>query len=180
MDKIPANTPFVVKTSKKLIGTTQEVTKKQAITTGVVDFGSQLVKAPTAAQMAGADAGNGCLFIPVYKTKAIDNTMPLLRFLMGDRDKWNYVKNEGTIWNVVPFAAYIDVEGAGENAREMIFTFQEADGSTTAIKAIDMDAADSVKGFKAEGWYTLNGVKLQGAPTEKGVYINNGKKVVIK
>ena len=180
MDKIPANTPFVVKTSKKLIGTAQEVTNKQAITTGVVDFGSQLVKAPTAAQMAGADAGNGCLFIPVYKTKAIDNTMPLLRFLMGDRDKWNYVKNEGTIWNVVPFAAYIDVEGAGENAREMIFTFQEADGSTTAIKAIDMDAADSVKGFKAEGWYTLNGVKLQGAPTEKGVYINNGKKVVIK
>ena len=180
MDKIPANTPFVVKTSKKLIGTAQEVTNKQAITTGVVDFGSQLVKAPTAAQMAGADAGNGCLFIPVYKTKAIDNTMPLLRFLMGDRDKWNYVKNEGTIWNVVPFAAYIDVEGAGENAREMIFTFQEADGSTTAIKAIDMDAADSVKGFKAEGWYTLNGVKLQGAPTEKGVYINHGKKVVIK
>ena len=31
-----------------------------------------------------------------------------------------------------------------------------------------------------DGWYTLNGIRLQGAPTEKGVYINNGKKIVIK
>ena len=31
-----------------------------------------------------------------------------------------------------------------------------------------------------DGWYTLNGVKLQGVPTEKGIYIRNGKKMVIK
>jgi hypothetical protein len=29
-------------------------------------------------------------------------------------------------------------------------------------------------------WYDLNGRKLQGRPTKKGVYINNGRKVVIK
>ena len=32
----------------------------------------------------------------------------------------------------------------------------------------------------AGAWYTVNGVKLNGKPTTKGMYINNGKKVVIK
>ena len=32
----------------------------------------------------------------------------------------------------------------------------------------------------ATGWYTLNGVKLDSKPTAKGVYINNGRKVVVK
>ena len=31
-----------------------------------------------------------------------------------------------------------------------------------------------------EGWYTVDGMKLDAAPTQKGVYINNGKKVVVK
>ena len=29
-------------------------------------------------------------------------------------------------------------------------------------------------------WYTLDGVRLDKAPTRKGLYINNGRKVVIK
>ena len=36
--------------------------------------------------------------------------------------------------------------------------------------------------FKGEGsgyWYTLDGRKLQGKPTKKGIYINNGRKVII-
>ena len=31
-----------------------------------------------------------------------------------------------------------------------------------------------------EGWYTLQGIKLQGKPQQHGVYIYNGKKQVIK
>ena len=31
-----------------------------------------------------------------------------------------------------------------------------------------------------DGWYTIDGRKLQGKPTQKGVYIMNGRKVVIK
>ena len=31
-----------------------------------------------------------------------------------------------------------------------------------------------------DGWYTINGVKLNGKPTEKGIYIVNGRKVVVK
>ena len=180
MGTIPANTPFTIKTAKKLIKEDGDAAGTYVSETGIIDFGKQLVKAPTAEQIAGADAGNGCLFVPAYQTKTIDYTMPDLLFLMGVQNKWNHVTNSTTKWNVVPFAAYMDLTNAGVSASEMIFTFQEADGSTTAIKAVDMDFAGSEKSYNVDGWYTLNGVKLQGAPTEKGVYINNGKKVVIK
>ena len=52
----------------------------------------------------------------------------------------------------------------------------EPDGTTTVINAVTAESMN----VQAEGWYTLNGVKLQGVPTQKGIYINNGKKVVIK
>ena len=29
-------------------------------------------------------------------------------------------------------------------------------------------------------WYTLDGVKLDRMPIKKGIYINNGRKVIIK
>jgi len=33
---------------------------------------------------------------------------------------------------------------------------------------------------KADAWYTIDGVKLDGKPTKKGLYIKNGKKVAVK
>ena len=32
----------------------------------------------------------------------------------------------------------------------------------------------------SEGWYTVSGIKLGSKPTQQGVYIHNGNKVVIK
>ena len=52
------------------------------------------------------------------------------------------------------------------------YTFQYSD--PTAIHALT--SADTTNGT----WYTLSGQKLDGEPTEKGVYIKDGKKVVIK
>ena len=45
---------------------------------------------------------------------------------------------------------------------------------TTGIEAIDNGQ------LTIDNWYDLNGRKLDGKPTRKGVYIQNGKKVVIK
>ena len=36
------------------------------------------------------------------------------------------------------------------------------------------------EGSQADAWYTLDGRKLNGKPTTKGLYIHNGKKVIIK
>ena len=34
--------------------------------------------------------------------------------------------------------------------------------------------------FDSEAWYTLDGKRLNAKPNTKGIYVNNGKKVVIK
>ena len=51
------------------------------------------------------------------------------------------------------------------------FVFE--DETTGITKITETKEADSE-------WYTLSGVKLHAKPTQKGIYINNGKKVVFK
>ena len=48
------------------------------------------------------------------------------------------------------------------------------------LDAIETIAVSNGVRLETNGWYTLYGVKLAGAPTEKGVYIYNNKKVLIK
>ena len=51
-----------------------------------------------------------------------------------------------------------------------------ASGETTSIGEIDTKTGE----ISLDGWYTMDGVKLSGKPSSKGMYINNGKKVIIK
>ena len=53
-----------------------------------------------------------------------------------------------------------------------------ASGETTAFGTLDTTTGEV--SFDSEAWYTLDGVRLSGKPTKKGLYINNGKKIVIK
>ena len=58
---------------------------------------------------------------------------------------------------------------AGTRSISIVF----GDG-TTGIEAIDNGQ------LTIDNWYDLNGRRLQGKPTKKGIYIQNGKKVVVK
>ena len=53
-----------------------------------------------------------------------------------------------------------------------------SNGETTAIGTLDTKTGEMT--FDSEAWYTLDGVRLSGKPSKKGLYINNGKKIVIK
>ena len=53
------------------------------------------------------------------------------------------------------------------------FTFG---GATTGINTINDNTNDNAKG----NWYTIDGQRLNTVPTQKGIYIHNGKKVVVK
>lgn len=53
-----------------------------------------------------------------------------------------------------------------------------SNGETTGIGTIDTKTGEV--SFDSEAWYTLDGVRLSGKPTKKGLYINNGKKIVIR
>ena len=81
-----------------------------------------------------------------------------------------------TAWEYKAFTAYLTtIDGSNPVTAPVIYV-EEPDGVVTAIKSINADGV----AVPADGWYTLGGVKLQAAPTEKGVYIKDGKKFVIK
>ena len=50
------------------------------------------------------------------------------------------------------------------------------DEQTTAIGTLDTETGE----IDFSGWYDMSGHKLSGKPTKKGIYINNGRKVVVK
>ena len=73
---------------------------------------------------------------------------------------------------VHPFEAYFTT--SAQNARPFIPVFEDVPTGIKDIPLLD----DRVQGNDA--WYTLDGRKLKGKPVKSGVYINNGKKAVVK
>ena len=156
MNTIPANTPFLIKTEKDVALGNQVTINGVRIT----DPGS----ANPTKVVEGKVTMTGC-----YAATPITNKDWF--FFQGT---WMCGAESTTNPTILP-ATMAYWTPAGVNARVFVEDLNE-DG-TTAIKEIN---AQNMREIAAEGWYTLNGVKLQSMPTEKGVYINNGKKVVIK
>ena len=161
---IPANTPFMVKTADDI--------------TGIVDFGTQTIVAPTNLTV---DAGANVEFTGTYTAKSVSkDDDAAIWFLMGNYTNWAFIKSTSTAtWNILPFEGFIDMSNLPANAREITFFMEEEDGTVTAIKSVDAEDAESAESA-AEGWYTINGIKLNAKPTQKGIYIYNGKKVAIQ
>lgn len=68
--------------------------------------------------------------------------------------------------------AYLDLSGTGSNAKGFILALDTdtPTGITNAAVTIKKDT---------DTWYTLDGIRLNAAPTQKGIYIHQGKKIVI-
>ena len=62
--------------------------------------------------------------------------------------------------------------------RNIVMNYDDDDeGTATDITSLSVDA----QGIKDTAtWYTLDGRRLSGKPTQKGIYMNNGKKFMIK
>ena len=170
-DVIEANTPFCLKTDED-IDTSGEgyLAEFEGIHTIELPEGGQpsvLIEDP---------ASLGYSFDGTYVEMDIDNSLSYLRFLYNDG--WKYVgKSSSTVFTLKPYTGYVNL-GESNAARNVTFTFEEADGTTTSIDAVDFMSGKT--NVDAEGVYNLNGMKLQGAPTQKGVYIQKGQKVIVK
>jgi len=68
---------------------------------------------------------------------------------------------------------WVQPNGTSAGARTINLDF--GDGETTSITLVNADREND-----ASGIYTLDGRKLSDVPTQKGVYIVNGKKIVVK
>ena len=162
-EEIPANTPFMLK-------------NYQAVAPGtVINFGAKTIVAPASKEVS-VDAGGGWTFIGSYDKKTIDNSNSDIYYYNGE-GAWKHLGATSTnTWNIAPFNAYMLQPASSAPTQEVTFTFEDLGGGTTAIKSISEDAT----GTNAKGWYDLKGMKMENAPTQKGVYIKDGKKVVIK
>ena len=164
---IPANTPFLIKTNADMPDGT------------VISFANKTIVAPAAAKVEMPIGSTGNKFIGTYETVTISAANPGY-FWYGASDSPAHIgTSSANTWDVVPFACYVDQNELNQSAHEMTFIYEDLNGETTAIRSISADEIDKAKAY-GEGWYNLNGVKMQGVPTEKGIYIMNGKKVVLK
>lgn len=87
---------------------------------------------------------------------------------------WNDIPNSANARSFTRGAAATDEE----LPQRITVRLVGANGQTTAIGTLDTKTGEMT--FDSEAWYTLDGVRLSGKPSKKGLYINNGKKIVIK
>ena len=89
-----------------------------------------------------------------------------------DNFGWYWGASNGAAFTSPAHKAWLVVPDGG-NAKLRFFGLPDA--STLGI--------ESIAGSAMEGtgpWYTLSGLRLNAQPTAKGIYIRNGKKVVVK
>lgn len=109
-------------------------------------------------------------FIGTYAPTALTKD-DVTNLYLGSNNTLYYPNVDG--FKVNAFRAYFKVsDSLGAMGFNIIADF--GDGSTTRIQNIEST------GSAADSWYTLNGVKLNGKPTQKGVFIHNGKKEIVK
>ena len=81
------------------------------------------------------------------------------------------------------FRAYFTLNGitAGDlptQARDFVLNF--GNDKSTGIVNVEANSSLFTLHSSLNEWYTLDGRKLSGKPATKGIYINNGKKVIVK
>ena len=177
MNKIPANEPFMIKVG-------EDIDLKN------VDFkGAKMtikyVATPKITDADGSNAGNE--FVGVYTATPIQANQTTSFFPAWYDSENTKADPKGAQWRVPgsaaetvkPMEAYLVYSPSKDwSNKAPIITFEDLnENGTTSIVTFNADTKSYVA---VDGWYTLNGVKLQGVPTEKGIYINNGKKIVIK
>ena len=161
MQDIEANEPFLVKVYKQIDLSNTDLDGDHATLDPLTFAGKTIAYVET----PSVKDAKGTQYIGTFMGYQTPSTVDNEYYMTTSTGEWyqhGYTR---------PSGAYLKV-AAGVHARILI---EEPDG-TTSIHTLTANG----EMVPAQGWYTLNGVKLQGVPTEKGIYINNGKKVVIK
>jgi hypothetical protein len=159
---IPAGTPFLMN-----VGDTY---KTKDNFRKVVTFTSMTVK-PVEASTTVSDA-SGNRFISTFSPVELSGS----KVLYLSDGAWH---DAGEPFELRPLRCYIDFSGNTTVERPQIII--EDAGSSAIIEVAGFSEGESArKGSLYNGWYTLTGTRLTEAPTTKGIYIHQGRKVIIK
>ena len=127
---------------------------------------------PTAVNFTGGSfVGQYSLFEIVESGATGDNQGNLNEIIMlGANSTLGYSKNARTLRS---FRAHFEVPAnGGVGARAFVLNFDEE-----ASAVFDLNNKEEITNNK---WYSLDGRRLNGKPTVKGLYIHNGRKVLVR
>ena len=164
-ETIPAGTPFIIKWDNTgdnienpvFDGVTVSNAKHDATIEGVLTFTGT--------------------YAPVSIGSEGDNT----KLYLGSANKLYHPNAAMTIGTHRAYFQLAPGITAGEPAslvRAFVLNFGEDDA--TGIVEPEDDSSFVTRHSSSQTWYTLDGRKLDGRPTQRGIYIYNGKKTIIK
>ena len=133
------------------------------------------INATATTTVSDADTGlQEVQMVGCYSPVSVDANDKSILFL-GDNNTLYYSTENR---NIRSCRAYFSVpyinQTPGAKARAFVLNFD--DEEATGILEISADSKEK----KDDAWYSLAGVRLSGKPTQRGMYINKGNKVIIK
>ena len=111
-------------------------------------------------------------FIPTLGATTISGDVKSILFLGASNKLYNPNAENSSMKG---FCAYFQLKGSALMAPACAFNIDFGDGETTGIISVSGSGL-TVNG--SDGCYDLQGRRIEGQPTQKGVYIVNGKKVI--
>ena len=164
---IPAGTPFLMN-----VGDTY---KTKDNFRKVVSFTGVTVKAVEASTTVSDASGNR--FISTFSPVALHDS----KVLYLSEGVWNSAGNfsEEEPFTLKPLRCYFDFSGNTTLERPQVVIDDACITSIIEVAGLNGEASDR-KGSQYNGWYTLTGTRLTEAPTTKGIYIHQGRKVIIR
>ena len=176
---IATGTPMIVKLSegneaKTLVAKTQDV-----------EYSANFYKNPAAKSLTLRDWNGNSPFMPICHDLASASTGGVFTTTTLEDGSYS-LRTDGKFGmhtgNLSPYRMYLNIQKS-QSAPYGVMVFSIGlpdDSSTTGIRIIgtvdDMQSGSSVK---SSAIYTLNGQRVTGTP-RKGIYIKNGKKIVVK
>ena len=98
------------------------------------------------------------------------------------KGKWYDARNFSDVKPVKlkPLRSYIDFSDNTSNVRPQII-IEEPDGTTSIISPENFNEGQfSTQTTLDDGWYSITGTRLSEKPTTHGIYIHQGRKVIVK
>ncbi len=97
------------------------------------------------------------------------------KLYLSTKDSQSVLYSPGANITINPFRAYFELKNDVEADVKSFFLNFGVDDISDRIEVLNLQNAPS-----QSEWYTLDGRRLAGKPSKHGVYINSGRKVVIK
>ena len=157
--------------------------------TGDVDFGGAYTIPATLT--AGSTTSNGWTFKGTFETVEWEEA-PTGTYGFAAQDQDGIYQGQfvqvGDYVRIKPMRCYLENEsfagarGAKRAPKQLPETIKVrligADGTVTGIGTISTKTGEGT--IDNGAWYSLDGRRIEGKPSTKGIYVNNGNKVIIK